>query len=180
MRLISTLVFVAIASPLAAQLTPEQRQEREAKEIARNYNRILADRLEERALNGDASAYGGVAACARCDLDVEEVVVDEDRRDGPLLARVGLPDPGVHDHVAVHPGDALGRDLAGGICGRRLQRLACAAFLTMAMRMIVRVIMISRMVVAASVMSMRSLDGAIGHRAKPLSERGTLHTLKLL
>ena len=46
--------------------------------------------------------------------------------------------------------------------------------------MIMRVVMASRMTVAASMMSMRSLDGAIGHGANPLSEHGAFHTLKLL
>jgi hypothetical protein len=62
-RLLPALVLLALAAPLAAQLTPEQRQEREAKEAAKVYNRTLADQLERRALAGDPSAYAGPAGC---------------------------------------------------------------------------------------------------------------------
>jgi len=63
MRLLPALIILALATPLAAQLTPEQRQAREAQEASKVYNRTLADRLEQRALAGDASAYGGPSAC---------------------------------------------------------------------------------------------------------------------
>jgi hypothetical protein len=64
MRLAATLVLLALAAPLSAQLTPEQRQQREDAEFARNYNQRLNSELERRALEGDASAYGGPAGCS--------------------------------------------------------------------------------------------------------------------
>lgn len=40
------------------------------------------------------------------------------------------------------------------------------------------VMLIMRVIVAASGMSRRRLGGAVGHSAKPLSEHGVFHTLK--
>ncbi len=42
------------------------------------------------------------------------------------------------------------------------------------------VMLIMRVIVAASGMSRRRLGGAVGHSAKPLSEHGVFHTLKSL
>ena len=64
MRLAATLTLLALAAPLAAQLTPEQRQQREDAEFARHYNQRLASELERRALEGDPSAYAGPSGCA--------------------------------------------------------------------------------------------------------------------
>jgi|GEM_PF-5214149 len=63
MRLATTLALLALAAPLSAQLTPEQRQQREDAEFARHYNQRLASEQERRALDGDASAYAGPAGC---------------------------------------------------------------------------------------------------------------------
>lgn len=49
-------------SPLAAQLTPEQRHDREVKDANAHLSDHLQQQWTERALNGDPSAYGGVAA----------------------------------------------------------------------------------------------------------------------
>src|SRR6478609_3463053 len=64
MRSTKVLVLLLIlgAVPLRAQLTPDQRRAREAVDLSREYARRRTDRLEERALAGDASAYGGPAA----------------------------------------------------------------------------------------------------------------------
>jgi hypothetical protein len=42
------------------------------------------------------------------------------------------------------------------------------------------IMLIMRVIVAASGMSRRRLGGAVGHSAKPLSEHGVFHTLKSL
>lgn len=61
---VTAIMLLALgAAPLSAQLTADQRREREAKDLSLSYNRMLATRLEQRALAGDASAYGGPAAC---------------------------------------------------------------------------------------------------------------------
>ena len=77
-----------------------------------------ADR--ERA--GGGRGLHGRAAGAWRDLDVEEVVVDEDRRNGALVAGVCLPDPGVDHHVTVDAVDALRGYLAGEVveAGKRI------------------------------------------------------------
>ena len=55
-------------------------------------------------------------ACgSRRDLDVDEVVVDEDRRGQALLSLEGLPDAGVDHDVAIDAGDASIGDLAGEV-----------------------------------------------------------------
>src|SRR6478736_9461663 len=63
MRSTKVLVLLLIlgAIPLRAQLTPDQRRAREAVDLSREYARRRTDRLEERALAGDASAYAGPA-----------------------------------------------------------------------------------------------------------------------
>jgi len=49
-------------SPLAAQLTPEQRHDREVKDANAHLSEHLQADWTDRALNGDPSAYGGAAA----------------------------------------------------------------------------------------------------------------------
>lgn len=64
MRFVATLALLALAAPLSAQLTPEQRQQREAEVAARHYNQTRAAEMERRAIDGDPSAYAGPAGCA--------------------------------------------------------------------------------------------------------------------
>lgn len=63
MRFTATLALLALAAPLSAQLTPEQRQQREDAEFARHYNQQSSSALERRTLEGDPSAYAGPSGC---------------------------------------------------------------------------------------------------------------------
>ena len=64
MRSIKALVLLLTlaAVPLSAQLTPDQRRERELLDLHRDYARLRADWTEQRALGGDPTAYAGPAA----------------------------------------------------------------------------------------------------------------------
>ena len=55
------LLLTLGAHPLSAQLTADERRAREAADLSREYARRRTDRLEERALAGDATAYAGPA-----------------------------------------------------------------------------------------------------------------------